>query len=262
MSRVLRTAATGMIAQQLFTDVISNNLANVNATGFKKSKIEFQDLLYQTLRSAGSSNLQGSFVPTSIQVGSGTRPVAIQRIFTDGELVYTNNTFDVAINGKGFFQITKPNGQLAYTRDGAFKVNEQGVLANSDGFQLEPQIAIPPEAVSVDISADGLVMAKLPLQEELQQLGQIQVATFINPAGLSALGQNLYEATFAAGAPNLNVPGENGAGTILQKYLESSNVDVVEEMVNMIVAQRAFETNSKAVQAADDMMNTSNNLRR
>ncbi len=262
MSRVLRTATTGMMAQQLYIDVISNNLANINTTGFKKSKLEFQDLLYQTLRSAGSSNLQGAFVPTEIQIGSGTRLVGTQRIFSQGETVYTNNTLDMAINGNGFFQITKPNGQLAYTRDGSFKVNEQGVLTTADGFQLEPQIAIPPEALSIDISADGLVMAKLPLQEELQQLGQVQVVNFINPAGLKALGQNLYEATFAAGAPNLNVPGENGAGTILQGYLESSNVDVVEEMVNMIVAQRSYESNSKAVQAADDMMNTSNNLRR
>ncbi|MFC1556554.1 flagellar basal-body rod protein FlgG [candidate division KSB1 bacterium] len=262
MSRVLRTAATGMMAQQMFVDIISNNLANVNTTGYKKNKIEFQDLMYQTIRAAGSSNLQGSFVPTELHVGSGTRPVSTQKIHTQGESVYTNNTFDLAINGAGFFQITKPNGQLNYTRDGAFKLNEQGVLVTSDGFQLEPQIAIPPEALSVDISRDGLVMARLPLQEELQQLGQIQVVTFINPAGLTAVGQNLFEATFAAGAPNLNVPGENGAGVMLQGQIESSNVDIVEEMVNMIVAQRAFETNSKAVQAADDMMNTSNNMRR
>lgn len=262
MSRVLRTAATGMMAQQMFIDVIANNMANVNTTGFKKSKMEFQDLLYQTIRSAGSSNLQGTFVPTELQVGTGVRPVATQKIFSQGELIYTNNTFDLAIKGKGFFQITKPTGELAYTRDGSFKINEQGILVTSDGFQLEPQIAIPPETLQVDISADGQVLAKIPNQEELQQLGQLQIVRFINSGGLKALGQNLFEATFASGAPILNDPGINGAGTILQGYLESANVDVVEEMVNMIAAQRAFETNSKAVQAADDMMNTSNNLRR
>jgi len=263
MSRVLRTAATGMMAQQMFIDVISNNLANVNTTGFKKSKIEFQDLLYQTIRSAGSSNLQGSFVPTELQVGSGTRPVATQKIFSEGELVYSNNPLDLAINGHGFFQVIKPDtGDFAYTRDGAFKISEQGIIVTSDGFQLEPQIGIPNNALSIDISADGQVLAKVPNQVELAQLGLIQIVRFINPAGLKSLGQNLYEATFASGAPVPSVPGLEGAGTLLQGYLESSNVDVVEEMVNMIVAQRSFETNSKAVQAADDMMNTSNNLRR
>lgn len=263
MSRVLRTAATGMMAQQLYVDSISNNLANVNTTGFKKNKMEFQDLMYQTLRSAGSSNLQGTFVPTELQVGSGVRPVSSAKVHTQGETVFTGGSFDISINGNGFFQVIRPSdGRPVYTRDGAFKINEQGVLVTSDGWELDPQIAIPEGTIDVQIGLDGTVYAKLSDQEELQQQGQIQVVTFINAAGLKAVGQNMFEATFSAGAPNQNVPGQNGAGTTVQGYLESSNVDVVEEMVNMIVAQRAFETSSKAVQAADDMMNTSNSLRR
>lgn len=262
MSKVLRTAATGMLAQQLFIDVIANNLANINTTGFKKSKIEFQDLLYQTIRAAGSSNLQGSFVPTELQVGSGTRPVATQKIFSAGDIVATGNVFDVAISGNGFFQVNKPDGTFAYTRDGAFKVNELGQLVTSDGFAIEPQITIPQGVLDLNIGADGSVLARVQNQETLQNLGQLQIIQFINPAGLKNLGQNLYEATFASGAPIPGNPGVDGAGVIRQRFLESSNVDIVEEMVNMIVAQRAFETNAKAVQAADDMLNTSNQLRR
>ncbi|MCH8287014.1 flagellar basal-body rod protein FlgG [candidate division KSB1 bacterium] len=262
MSKVLRTAATGMLAQQLFIDIIANNLANVNTTGFKRSKIEFQDLLYQTIRAAGSSNLQGSFVPTELQVGSGTRMVASQKIFSQGDTVATNNPLDVAIVGNGFFQINKPDGTFAYTRDGAFKINELGQLVTSDGFSLEPQITIPQGALGFEIGDDGTVGAVIQNQETVQNLGQLQIIQFINPAGLRNLGQNLFESTFASGAPIPGNPGVNGAGTIKQRFLESSNVDIVEEMVNMIVAQRAFETNSKAVQAADDMLNTSNQLRR
>jgi flagellar basal-body rod protein FlgG len=262
MSRVLRTAATGMLAQQLFIDVVANNLANINTTGFKKSKIEFQDLLYQTIRSAGSSNLQGSFVPTELQVGSGTRPVATPKIFTEGEIVATNNPLDVAINGNGFFQVNLPDGRLAYTRDGALKLSELGVFVTSDGFNLEPQITVPQGSLDIEIAPDGVVFARVFGQETLQNLGQFQIIQFINSAGLKNIGQNLFEATFASGAPIQSTPGIDGAGSIIQRHLESSNVDLVEEMVNMIVAQRAFETNSKAVQAADDMLNTSNQLRR
>ncbi len=262
MSRLLKTAATGMLAQQLFIDTIANNLANVNTAGFKKTKVEFQDLLYQTIRAAGSSNLQGTFVPTELQVGSGTRPSATQRIISQGNLTQTNNDFDIAIDGRGFFQITKPDGTLTYTRDGSFKMSEQQILVTTDGFQLEPQITLPTNMIGLDIGADGRVFAKVYGQQETQELGQLQVALFANPGGMKAVGQNLFEATFASGVPVLTNPGVDGAGTILHKYSEGSNVDVVEEMVNMIIAQRSFETNSKAVQAADDMLNTSNNLRR
>ncbi len=262
MSRILRSAATGMLAQQLFIDVVSNNLANVNTTGYKKSKVEFQDLLYQTIRAAGSSNLQGSFVPTELQVGSGTRPVATQKIYTQGEMIATNNPLDVAINGNGFLQVNLPDGRQTYTRDGALKLSELGVLVTSDGFNIEPQITIPQGALDIEIAADGVVNARVFGQETLQNLGQLQVTLFINPAGLKNIGQNLFEATFASGAPIQGVPGIDGAGNIVQRHIEGSNVDLVEEMVNMIVAQRAFETNSKAVQAADDMLNTSNQLRR
>jgi len=260
----MRTAATGMLAQQLFIDVIANNLANVNTSGFKKSKIEFQDLLYQTIRAAGSSNLEGSFVPTELQVGSGTRPVATQKIFSQGEIIATGNVFDLAINGNGFFQINMPDGTFRYTRDGSFKISEIGILVTSDGFPLQPQIRIPEgiEGLNIEVAMDGQIYAKIYGQETLQNLGQIQTVQFINPAGLKNVGQNLYEFTFASGAPIIGTPGIDGAGTILQRYLESSNVDIVEEMVNMIVAQRSFETNSKAVQAADDMLNISNQLRR
>jgi len=262
MSRTLKTAATGMLAQQLYVDTIANNLANVNTTGFKKSKVEFQDLLYQTLRTAGSSNLQGTFVPTELQVGNGTRPAATNKIFKQGEITYTGNPLDIAIDGDGFFQINKPDGTIAYTRDGTFKISDQGFLVTSDGLELEPQITIPDNAERVEMGIDGNVYAKLYAQEELQNLGQVTLVKFINPAGLRSLGQNLFEATFASGPPQIGVPNEQAYGKLLQGYLESSNVDVVEEMVNMIIAQRAYEINSKAVQSADDMMNTANTLRR
>ena len=264
MSRVMRTATTGMLAQQLFIDVIANNLANVNTTAFKKSKVEFQDLLYQTIRAAGSSNLEGSFVPTELQVGSGTRPVATQKIFTQGEIIATGNVLDLAINGNGFFQIYMPDGTFRYTRDGAFKINELSILVTSDGFSLQPEITIPEnlEGLNIEVGMDGQVYAKIYGQETLLNLGQIELTMFFNPAGLKSVGQNLYEFTYASGAPRLGPPGIDGAGTILQRFIESSNVDIVEEMVNMIVAQRAFETNSKAIQAADDMLNISNQLRR
>ena len=262
MSRVLRSAATGMLAQQLYIDVVANNLANVNTTGFKKNKVEFQDLLYQTIRAAGSSNLQGSFVPTELQVGSGTRPVATQKILTQGDLIATGNALDMAINGNGFFQVNRPDGTITYTRDGAFKRSELGTIVTSDGFPIEPQIAIPQGTIDIEVSLDGVVSAKVFGQQDLQILGQLQIVQFINAAGLKNLGQNLYEATFASGAPIPGNPGVDGAGSIVQRHIEGSNVDIVEEMVNMIVAQRAFETNAKAIQAADDMLNTSNQLRR
>ena len=263
MPRILRTAATGMNAQQLNVDTIANNIANVNTTGFKRSKVEFQDLLYQTLRVAGSSNLQDTYVPTEIQVGNGTRPVATQKIYSQGEIILTQNQLDMAINGDGFFQITRPDGTIVYTRDGAFKLSDEGVIVNSDGLPLEPQITVSPDTEQLEVGADGTIMAKLTGQVELTNLGQVELVKFINPGGLRSMGQNLYEATFASGNPIPGVPGgPEGLGTIMQRYLETSNVEIVEEMVNMIIAQRAYDLNSKAVQAADEMLNTANNLRR
>ncbi len=262
MNRIIRTAATGMEAQQLFMDNVANNLSNVNTTAFKKSKVEFQDLIYQTLRVAGSSNLQGTYVPTNVQIGNGSRPVANQKIFSQGEVYYTNNPLDVAIDGMGFFQINKPDGTISYTRDGSFKVSDRGNLVTSDGLEIEPLVTIPENATSISIGADGFIQVEVFGQVQLQDLGQLTLVKFFNPAGLKSIGQDLYEETQASGPPIIGTPNAEGFGRIVQGYLENSNVDVVEELVNMIIAQRAYEINSKSVQAADDMMATVNNLRR
>ena len=262
MIRTLRTAATGMHAQQLYVDTISNNLANVNTTAFKRNKLEFQDLLYQTIRVAGSSNQQNTYVPASLNVGNGVRPTSSAKIQTQGDLFYSNNPTDLAIDGDGFFQVIRPDGRLAYTRDGSLKLSENSVLVTSDGIPLQPQITIPQNATALSIGEDGFVQAEIFGQTQLQQLGQIALVKFFNPAGLKPVGSNLYEETFASGTPFLGQASQDGFGRILQGYLESSNVNIVEEMVNMITAQRAFETNSKAIQAADDMMSTINTLRR
>lgn len=262
MTRTLHTAVTGMLAQQLFVDNIANNLANVNTTAFKRNKVEFQDLLYQTIRMAGSSNLQDTYIPTNLQVGNGVRPSSSQKIQTQGDLYYSNNPLDVAIDGIGFLQITRPDGTLAFTRDGTLKVSENSVLVTSDGLPVEPQITIPQDATAISIGADGFVQAEVSGQTQLQQLGQLSLVKFLNPAGLKSVGQNLYEETFASGTPIIGQPTRDGFGRILQGYLESSNVNVVEEMVNMITGQRAYEINSRSIQAGDDMMTTVNNLRR
>jgi len=262
MNRIIRTAATGMEAQQLFMDNVANNLANVNTTAFKKSKVEFQDLIYQNLRIAGSSNLQGTFVPTHVQIGNGSRPVANQKIFSQGEIYLSNNPLDVAIDGGGFFQVNRPDGTIAYTRDGSFKLSERGNIVTSDGLEFEPLVTIPENATSVSFGLDGYVQVEVYGQVQLQELGQLTLVKFFNPAGLRSVGQNLYEETQASGAPIIGTPNTEGFGKIVQGYLESSNVDVVEELVNMIIAQRAYEINSRGVQAADDMMTTVNNMRR
>jgi flagellar basal-body rod protein FlgG len=262
MTRTLHTAATGMLAQQLYVDNIANNLANVNTTSFKRNKVEFQDLLYQTIRMAGSSNLQDTYIPTNLQVGNGVRPSSSQKIQSQGDLTYTNNPLDVAIDGIGFMQVTRPDGTLAYTRDGTLKVSENSVLVTSDGLPIEPQITIPQDATAISIGEDGFVQAEVFGQTQLQQLGQINLVKFLNPAGLKAVGQNLYEETFASGTPIIGQPTRDGFGRIMQGYLESSNVNVIDEMVNMITAQRAYEINSRAIQAGDDMMTTVNNMRR
>lgn len=262
MMRALWTAGSGMVAQQANIDGISNNLANVNTTGFKKSRTDFQDLMYQTIRQAGTQTGPDSEVPTGIQVGHGVRQVATQKIYTQGSFQNTGNALDVAIEGDGFFQIALPDGSFAYTRDGSFKKDSQGRIVTSDGYPLEPAIQIPDTATEVTISADGRVAAKMPGEAEPQELGDIELFRFVNPSGLESIGRNLLKETAASGQPVQAAPGEEGAGTLVQKYLEMSNVQVVEEMVNMIVAQRAYEVNSKAITTADEMLSQAANLKR
>lgn len=262
MDKALRIAATGMLAQKLHVDVIAHNLANVNTTAFKKSKVEFQDILYQTIRPAGSTTSEGATTPTELQLGCGTRPVATNKNFMQGTAISTGNALDMAIEGDGFFQVLRADGTIAYTRDGAFKLSADGRLVNSDGYIHEPEISIPVDTQSIMISRDGLVSVTVAGSNDPQDVGQIELARFINPAGLKSIGQNLYERTAASGNPIIGTPGIEGFGEITQGYLESSNVDVVEEMVDMIQAQRAYEINSKTIKTADDMMNLVNNLKR
>jgi len=262
MMRALWTAASGMIGQQYKIDTTANNLANVNTTGFKKSRVDFQDLLYQTVKYAGTPVTAGAQIPTGIQIGHGVRPVATQRLFTQGTFQQTDNPLDLVIEGDGFFQVLLPDGSVRYTRDGAFKRDSDGRLVTSDGFPLEPEIRIDENALSINIGSDGTVSIQLPGQDEPEEIGKIQLARFVNPAGLKSDGRNLYSATAASGPAIVGEPGLDGFGNLAQGYLEMSNVQVVEEMVSMIVAQRAYETNSKAIQAADEMLQTANNLRR
>ncbi|HWR29416.1 MAG TPA: flagellar basal-body rod protein FlgG [Negativicutes bacterium] len=262
MMRSLWTAGSGMVAQQANIDVIANNLANVNTTGFKKMRTDFQDLIYQTIRQAGATTGPDNILPTGVQMGHGTRQVATQHIFTTGPLQSTGNTLDVAIQGDGFFQITMPDGTIGYTRDGTFKKDGQGRIETSEGYFLEPQITIPTTATEVSISTEGIVTATIPGQTTPQTLGQIEIARFVNPAGLESIGGNLFKETAASGTPTVVNPGNEGAGTLVQKYLEMSNVQVVEEMVNMIVGQRAYEINAKAVTTSDEMLSTANTMKR
>jgi len=262
MMRALWTAGTGMVAQQANIDTIAHNIANVNTTGFKKSRSDFQDLMYQTIRQAGAATGPDTQLPTGVQIGSGVRQVATQKIFTMGNFQHTGNDLDIAIEGDGFLQVVLPDGTIAYTRDGSLKKDSEGRLVTSEGYPIEPQITIPAEATKITISPDGIVTATIPGQTEPEELGQIELARFVNPAGLSSIGRNLLQETAASGAPIVSVPGQDGAGTIVQQYLEMSNVQVVEEMVNMIVAQRAYEINSKAIQTADEMLGQAANLRR
>jgi flagellar basal-body rod protein FlgG len=262
MSRALYTAATGMIAQQMNVDNIANNLANVNTTGYKKSKLEFQDLLYQQMRMAGATQAEGAQVPVELQIGYGTRPVATQRIFSQGTVMATNNTLDVSIDGQGFLQVALPDGTTAYTRDGALKLSAQGVVVTSDGYAMEPQITIPPDATEINISANGEVSVKLPGVAQFQDVGQLELARFINPAGLKSVGRNLLLETQSSGNPMVGAPDEEGLGKLSQGFLELSNVEIVDEMVNMIVAQRAYEINAKAIQTSEEMLSNANNLKR
>lgn len=260
MLRALYSSAAGMQSQQMNLDVIANNLANVNTTGFKRSKIEFQDLLYQTTRSAGAEAGGGNTVPTGLQVGHGSRAVATSKVFTNGELTATGEKLDVAIQGDGFFEVQLPDGTRGYTRDGAFKTASDGRIVTNDGLVVQGGFQpIPPGTTSVTISPNGEVTTQ---GANGKQTFRVQLVRFNNPGGLESLGRNLYKDTAASGPAEQGNPGESGFGSLAQGYLEMSNVKVVEEMVNLIVAQRAYEVNSKAVQAADEMMQQSNNLRR
>jgi len=258
MIRALYTAATGMQAQQLNIDVIANNLANVNTNGFKKSRADFQDLLYQTLRAPGAPSTNNTQLPTGIQVGLGSRPAAVQRINLQGDYTQTGNALDVAIEGTGFFQMTLPDGGTAFTRAGAFKLDNQSRMVNSEGIPMEPTISIPDGAEDINVGQDGVVSAILPGQSSATQIGQIQTARFANPAGLRALGKNLLQETETSGPPQVGTPGQDNRGTILQGYLENSNVSVVEELVGLITGQRAYEVTSKAIQTADEMLRVTN----
>lgn len=262
MVRSMYTAATGMEAQQLYMDTIAHNLSNVNTTGYKRQKIEFQDLMYQTLREPGVRNVEGRMAPAGIEVGLGVRPAATQRIFEQGSVNQTGNDLDLAIYGEGFFQIALPDGGTVYTRDGQLKLSSDGTITTSNGYPLYPQIVIPEAAQEFSVSADGLVSVKLVGDDTLTEIGQMELARFINPSGLKALGNNLFAVSGASGEPIINLPGEEGTGTVMQGYVEASNVQIVDEMVNMISAQRAYEIVSKSIQVSDEMMQTASNLKR
>jgi flagellar basal-body rod protein FlgG len=254
MMRALWIAKTGMDAQQIEMDTISNNLANVSTNGFKRSQAVFEDLLYQTLRQPGAQSSQQTQLPSGLQVGTGVMPVASERIFTQGNLQQTGNSTDVAINGQGFFQVLMPDGTIAYTRDGAFQTNNAGQLVTATGYVIQPAVTIPQGAQSITIGSDGTVTVLQSGSTTPVQVGSIQLATFINQAGLQAMGNNLYLQTASSGPPSLNTPGLNGTGLLDQGYVETSNVNVVEELVNMIQTQRTYEINSKAISTADQML--------
>ncbi len=253
MLRSLWIAKTGMESQQTNIDVISHNLANVSTNGFKRSRPVFEDLIYQTLRQPGAQASQQTQVPSGLQIGTGARPVATERIHIQGNLQQTGNSLDLAIQGTGFFQVQLADGTLAYTRDGSFQVNSEGTLVTANGDILQPQVTIPIDAISVTIAKDGTVTVTQPGPTTATQ-GPIQLTNFINPAGLQSVGDNLYMETVASGTPNTSNPGINGLGTLQQGFVETSNVNVVEELVNMIQAQRAYELNSKSIQASDQML--------
>ena len=260
--QALRTAATGMSAQQLNVEVISNNIANMNTVGFKRQRAEFQDLLYQTLERAGSqSSDQGTVVPTGLQVGAGVTAGSIYRITEQGPMTQTGNKLDIAIQGRGYLQVLMPTGELAYTRAGNLSLNDQGQLVTSDGYQIQPAVVIPPDATDVSISKAGQIQIKQAGQIEPSVVGTLELATFVNEGGLEAIGDNLYLESGSSGAPTLSVPGIDGTGVLLQGYTEASNVDAVAEVTALIVAQRAYEMNSKVIKSADEMLSTANQIR-
>jgi len=260
--RALRTAASGMAAQQLNVEVISNNIANMNTVGYKRQRAEFQDLLYQNVERMGAqSSSAGTVVPTGIQIGMGVKAGAVYRITEQGSPSRSGNTYDVAINGKGYFQVMMPSGEISYTRAGNFAINAEGQLVTKDGYQVEPAINIPPNAVDVAISRAGQVQVILDGEAEPQIVGQLEIATFVNEAGLEAIGDNLLLETAASGAATVGVPDDVGYGHLLQGYTEASNVDSVMEITSLIVAQRAYEMNSKVITTADEMLSVSAQLK-
>jgi flagellar basal-body rod protein FlgG len=263
MIRALYSAASGMSAQQMNVDTIAHNLANANTTGFKMRRTQFQDLLYQSFIQPGAAAGSQTIVPSGLQIGLGTRPATNEIVFSQGNFQQTDNPLDVVIQGKGFFQIRRPTGELAYTRAGGFQLDRDGNVVTSDGDPLEPQITIPPQSQSITIASDGTVSYVQPGQNASQVAGQIQLANFANPAGLNSIGHNLFMPTDASGDPTVGNPGgQEGLGTLTQGYVEGSNVSVVEEFINMIVSQRAYEANSKVVKAADEMYQDVNNITR
>ncbi len=260
MIRSLWTGTTGMHGQQLNIDVIANNLANVSTTGFKKSKADFQDLLYQTMKVPGSQTSADTESPTGIMIGLGVKPAAVTKIFTQGDLIQTENELDVAVEGDGFLQVEIPNGNTAYTRAGALKRDSNGRITNSDGYPILPALTIPDGARQISISETGIVSAIIGDDTESTEIGNLELAIFTNNGGLSAMGKNLLQETAASGTATTGTPGENGLGTLIQGYLEGSNVNIVEELASMITTQRAYEINSKTIQTSDEMMQTTNQL--
>ena len=258
MSRALYTAATGMQVQQQNVDNIANNLANASTVGFKRTRLEFQDLLYQNLRVPGAAANASTALPVGLQIGLGARSISSERIFLQGDFRQTENPLDLVIEGSGFFQVRQTNGELAYTRAGSFHLNAQGQIVTAGGDTIEPAVTIPSNATSITIGTDGTVSVTTPGQANAQNVGQIQLATFANPAGLDSLGRNLFKETAASGQATSGSPDANGLGRINQGFIEGSNVNIVEELVNMIAAQRAYETNSKVISAADRMLGTIN----
>lgn len=262
MIRALYSAATGMNAQETNIDVISNNLANVNTTGFKKSRAEFQDLIYQYVQEPGSPSSQTTTKPSGVQVGLGVKTVSVQKIFTQGDLASTGNQLDIAIEGDGFFQVTRPDGNLVYSRAGSFQLNQNGQIVTPDGFLLAPGLSVPLDSLGISVAQDGTVSVKQPNNVNPVQIGQLTAVRFPNNSGLKAVGQSFYEETLASGAPVTGIFSENGFGRLNQGFLESSNVSVVEQVVNMITAQRAYEASSKGITTADEMLSQAINLKR
>lgn len=258
--RSLFTAATGMSAQQLKIDNIANNIANVNTVAFKRGREDFQDLFYQRLRTAGVASTAGGTAPVGVEVGHGVRTAAVEKMFTQGTFTTTQNELDIAIEGHGFYQLETPTGETVYTRAGNFKRNSLGEMVSVDGYKLKPGFAIPQDTISLAVSQDGVVSVTQSGQSEPAQLGTIELARFINPAGLEPLGRNVFRVTDNSGQPIVGTPGQQGIGTLAQGFIESSNVDIAEEMVQMIIAQRSFETNSKVMSVSDQLMQYTNNM--
>jgi len=262
MMQSLYTASTGMLGMQTQIDTTANNIANVNTIGFKKSRAEFSDLMYQVMEYAGTATSDVTKSPTGIEVGLGVRMTAVNKIFAEGSLKQTDNQLDIAITGRGFFKLELPDGTEVYSRNGAFKVDENGTMVNSDGYKVVPEIVVPPDATNISIGTDGTVTVVQPGQTQATQIGQIQTTNFINPAGLHSLGDNLYIETDSSGQPVEGVPGIDGLGTLRQGFVELSNVELVVELTDLITGQRAYDSNSKVITTSDEMLQTVNNLKR